>query len=422
MKNRRILFRVAILFLVLFLACCARPQVVVKEPGAPATEEVTPKPSDSERPLFAPFVREVNRFAIGCVLPLSGPHAEVGDKSLEAILLAAGIFEARNKSPWKIIAQDSRGNSEQTKAAIEYLAEKKNVIAIIAVTGTAEALDAAREAERWQVPLILITSREGVSLSSEYVFQHFLTPSQQVRAIVSYAVNNMNSAIFSALYPADEYGEEMMKIFREEVARVGGRLEKMVPYGVNKTDFTEEINKLTGNQIYLARKTTKKTEPKKKISLDFEALFIPDSYRRVQMISSQLAFYDVRDVKLMGTSLWNSPYLLKRGAEYLEGAVFADSFFPYTFYREANDFVDIFYTAYGRDPENIEALAYDTAGIVCSTIEKRDVRTRQQLIASLVNMEAYHGATGTTSFGYDRVSQKTPFILKIKNGKLEQVK
>ncbi|MCU0289274.1 MAG: ABC transporter substrate-binding protein, partial [Acidobacteria bacterium] len=226
-------------------------------------------------------------------------------------------------------------NFDHIKEAIEYLAEKENVIAIIAVTGTAEALDAAREAERWQVPLILITSREGVSLSSEYVFQHFLTPSQQVRAIVSYAVNNMNSAIFSALYPADEYGEEMMKIFREEVARVGGRLEKMVPYGINKTDFTEEINKLTSNQIYLARKTTKKTEPKKKISLDFEALFIPDSYRRVQMVGSQLAFYDVRDVKLMGTSIWNSPYLLKRGAEYLEGAVFADSFFPYTFYREA---------------------------------------------------------------------------------------
>ncbi len=414
MKNRKILFRVAILFLALFLACCARPQVVVKEPSAPATEEITPKPPDSERPLLAPFVREVNRFAIGCVLPLSGPHAEVGGKSLEAILLAAGIFETRNKSPWKIIAQDSRGNPEQTKAAIEYLAEKENVIAIIAVAGATEAPDAAREAERWQVPLILITSREGVSLSSEYVFQHFLTPPQQVRAIVSYAVNNMNSAIFSALYPADEYGEEMM--------RVGGRLEKMVPYGVNKTDFTEEINKLTGNQIYLARKTTKKTEPKKKISLDFEALFIPDSYRRVQMISSQLAFYDVRDIKLMGTSLWSSPYLLKRGAEYLEGAVFADSFFPYTFYREANDFVDIFYTAYGRDPENIEALAYDTAGIVCSTIEKKDIRTRQQLITSLVNMEAYHGATGATSFGYDRVSQKTPFILKIKNGKLEQVK
>jgi len=36
--------------------------------------------------------------------------------------------------------------------------------------------------------------------------------------------------------------------------------------------------------------------------------------------------------------------------------------------------------------------------------------------------ENYHGATGTVSFGYDRVAHKTPFILQIKNGKLEQMK
>ena len=422
MKKYRIFAKVAILLLMIFIASCAKPAVVVKEPGTVPSEEGV-RPPDDGRPLFPTFLAKVDRYAIGCVLPLSGPYAELGGKALDAILLSAKMFDQKNESLWKIIARDSRGLPDDTKAAIEHLANTDNVMAIIAVSGTAEALDAAREAQRLEVPLILITSREGVTLASEYVFQHFLTPTQQVRAVVNYALNNLNSAIFSALYPDDDYGEEMVKIFREEVARVGGRLERAIPYAKNKTDFTDAINKLTGNQVTAARiKAAKKTEPKKKIFIDFEALFIPDSYQRIQMISAQLAFYDVRNINLLGTSLWNSPYLLTRGAEYLEGAVFADSFFPTTFSRETNDFIDSYYTAFSRDPENIEALAYDTAAIIFNIIEKQNIQTRQQLVASLTGMENYPGVTGTTSFGYDRVSQKTPFILRIKNGKLEQVR
>jgi ABC-type branched-subunit amino acid transport system substrate-binding protein len=423
MKNYRIVAEIIILFLFLLITCCAKPKVIIQEtvPTPPSPVEV--KPSETAPSPLVPVLPKVNRDTIGCVLPLSGPYAELGNKALDAVLLSAGMFDEKNKTLWKVVAQDSRGLSEDTKKAIEHLANVENVMAIIAVTGTEEALDAAREASKWEVPLILITSKEDVTLASEYVFQHFLTPTQQVRAIVKYAMNNLNCAIFSILYPKDDYGEEMVKIFSREVAREGGKVERAIPYNKNQTDFREEINRLSGNQISFKRKTsTRKTEIKPKLNLDFEALFIPDSYKRVRMISSQLAFYDVKDIKILGTSLWNSPYLLKQGAEYLEGAVFPDSFFIYSFYPEANDFVDIYYTAYSRDPENIEALSYDTAKIIFSILESQNIQTRRELVAALMRLDNYKGATGSISFGPDRVAQKTPFILRVRNGKLEQVK
>lgn len=421
MKNYKIVAKIIILLLIFSIVCCAKPKIVIKEPVPAPSEEVKPPEVAPSPP--APLLPKVNRDTIGCVLPLSGPYADLGSKSLDAILLSAGMFDEKNKTLWKVIAQDSRGLPEETKKAIEYLANVENVMAIVAVTGTPEALEAAREASKWEVPLIVITSREDVTATSEYIFQHFLTPTQQVRAIVKYALNNLNCAIFSVLYPKDDYGEEMVKIFSEEVARAGGKLERAVSYSKNQTDFRDEINKLTGNQISLTRKTSaKKAEIKTKLTLDFEALFIPDSYKRVRMISSQLAFYDVKGIKILGTSLWNSPYLLKQGTEYLEGAVFPDSFFIYSFYPETNNFVDIYYTAYSRDPENIEALSYDTAGIIFSILENQGIQTRRELVAALMRLENYRGATGNISFGSDRVAQKTPFILRIKNGKLEQVK
>jgi ABC-type branched-subunit amino acid transport system substrate-binding protein len=323
-----------------------------------------------------------------------------------------------------VIAADSRGVPEGAKEAIAHLANDENVMAIIVVAGTLEATEAAREAEKWKVPLVLITAKEGVTAGNYYVFQHFLTPTQQIRALTKYALDNMNCAIFSILYPKDRYGAEMVKIFRKEAQRIGGKVEKTVPYNKTQTDFTAEISKITGNRLTSADKVNpkKKLEAKAPLSVDFEALFIPDSYLRVKMIAEQLAFYDVRGVKLLGTNLWNSPDLLKKGAEYLEGAVFADSFYTLSYYPETNNFVDIYYSTYGREPEYIEALAYDSAGIIFKVLERNDIQTRRDFASTLIQLENYKGATGTTSFDADRVSQKVAFILKVRNGKLEQVK
>jgi ABC-type branched-subunit amino acid transport system substrate-binding protein len=338
-------------------------------------------------------------------------------------LLATGIFDEQNKPLWKVIVKDSHGLPEGTKAAIANLANAENVMAIIAITGTADAMDAASEATNWKVPLILITPKEGVTSAGEYVFQHFLTPTQQIRALAKYALNDLNCAIFSILYPQDDYGEEMVKIFRQEVVRIGGKVEKAIPYSKNQTDFKEEINKLTGSSVSAPQKKREdQAETKPAISVDFEALFIPDSSSRVKLITSQLAFYDVKGFQLLGTSLWHSPDLLKNGAEYLEDAIFADSFFTNSFYPETNNFVDVYYTKYSREPENIEALAYDTSRIIIDILNDMKITTRAQFAAALKKVENYEGVTGNISFDSDRVAQKTAFILKVTKGKLEQVK
>jgi ABC-type branched-subunit amino acid transport system substrate-binding protein len=170
------------------------------------------------------------------------------------------------------------------------------------------------------------------------------------------------------------------------------------------------------------KKSGDQTENKTAISVDFEALFIPDSASRVKLITSQLDYYNVKGFQLLGTSLWHSPDLLKNGTEYLEEAIFANSFFTNSIYPETNNFVDVYYTKYNREPENIEALAYDTAGIIIDVLDDMEIKTRAQFVAALKKVGNYEGVTGKTSFDSDRVAQKTPFILKVNKGKLKQVK
>ena len=411
-----------VLIMVAFLPAHAEEKPVAVAPAEIRSTAI--KPSSAEATVTMPLPeKQINRHTLGCVLPLSGPYAEWGDKARDAILLAMAAVNEQNKPVWKVIFKDSQGLPEGTKTAIANLANTENVMAVIAITGTAEAMDAASEANKYKVPLILITPKEGVTSAGEYVFQNFLTPTQQIRAMVKYALDDLNCAIFSVLYPKDGYGEEILKIFRQEVIRVGGKLEKAIPYSKSQTDFKEEIIKLTGTMVTAPQKKhDKQAENKTAIAIDFEALFIPDSPSRVKMIASQLDFYEVKGFQLLGTSLWHSPDLFKNSTASLEEAVFADSFSANSFYAEATSFVDLYVMKYSREPENIEALAYDAAGIMINVLNNPEIKTRGQFVAALKKVENYKGATGIISFNADRVSQKTPFILKVKKGKFEQVK
>ena len=440
MNINLILTRMSILLLVILFMGCAKIFAIPEKPAErpPAGDTRTQKniqlppevkPPEvtvpkEEPPSLKPIWGKVDRNTLGCVLPLSGAYGVEGNKAFDAILLAAGMFDPASKTPWKVIAADSRGEQEGVKEAIARLANDENVMAIIAVVGTPEATDAALAAEKWKVPLMLITSKEGVTEGSQYVFQHFLTPTQQIRALTKYALDNLNCAIFSVLYPKDRYGTEMVKIFREEVQKIGGRVETAVPYSKTQSDFTAEIGKVTGNRPTSGDKfnSPKKSVAPTPLSVNFEALFIPDSYLRVKMIAEQLTFYNVKSFYLLGTSLWNSPDLLKKNSEYLEGAFIADSFCNTSYYPETNNFVDIYYSAYSREPEYIEALAYDSVGMILKVLEKNDVKTRSDFVSALTGLKNYKGATGATSFNAERVSQKVAFILKVTNGKLEQVK
>jgi len=361
--------------------------------------------------------------AVGCILPLTGRFAEAGQKALDALILSSDIFNRRYNVPWKIVVADSGESAASIGEAVAYLADQAGVMAIVAVAGSTEAADAAREAEKRKVPLILITSREGVTEGYEYVFQHFLTPTQQMQALARYSLDRLNVAIFSVLYPQDDYGEEMVRLFRKEIQKVGGKISKVVSYSKTQTDFTEQILKLTGQKIAGSGKMyATSQEARNKMFVDFEALFIPDSPLRLKMITSQLAYYDVKGFTLLGTSMWHTSDLLKKGADYLEDAVFVDSFLANGFLPETNDFVDIYYSAYGREPENIEALCYDTMEIVLGILEDEKIKTRGEFKGALLAVDRFNGATGSVYFRGSHVAQKSAFILRIQNGKLVQVR
>lgn len=359
-------------------------------------------------------------YPVGCILPLSGRNAAYGNGALDAVLLATGVFNAAKATPIRLLIEDSQSEPAVAGAAVAKLAGA-GVTCILGPLGSQEALEAAKEAQRLKVPILTLTQREGITGIGDYVFRNFLTAAMQIRAVVQYAQAELGLRRFAILSPDDPYGQEMARLFREEVVRKGGEIRKEKSYKTDQTDFGEEIHALAGI-VPVSPDAERPVALQPKPNPGFEALFIPDSALRVGMIVSQLAYYDITGIRLLGTSGWDSPELLKTDPERLQGAVFVDGFFPNSFRPEVNAFIESFYLSYGREPDAMEALVYDAAAMAVRLIVEGRGGTREAFRQGLMQVKGYQGVTGRTSFSPSRDAEKELFILTVKDGQIIQVK
>ncbi len=357
---------------------------------------------------------------IGCILPLSGRYAAYGNKALDAVLLAAGVFNAAKETPIRILVEDSQSEPAVASAAAAKLADA-GVACILGPLGSQEALEAAKEAQRLKVPILTLTQWEGITGIGDYVFRDFLTAAMQVRTVVQYAQAEIGLRRFAILYPEDAYGREMARLFREEVLRKGGEIVREKSYKTDQTDFGEEIRALAGLPPDNPAPDVPAMAPPKP-NPGFEALFIPDSAARVAMIVPQLAYYDITGIRLLGTSGWDSPDLLDTDPERLQGAIFVDGFFANSFRPEVNRFIEAFYMAYRREPDMMEALVFDAADVAVRLVIENRGGTRETFRKSLMQVKGYQGATGKTSFSSSRDAEKELFVLTVKGGQIIQVK
>ncbi|MDD5711684.1 MAG: penicillin-binding protein activator [Smithellaceae bacterium] len=369
----------------------------------------------SARPVKAPSR------TIGCVLPLSGRYASYGNKALEAIIMAAGIFDVK-KTPLRIAVADSQGIPEEAGKAVTRLAAESGLMCILGPMSGAEAEEAAREAQRLKVPIILLTQKEGLSAAGEYVFQNYLTAAMQVRALARYAVGELGLTRFAALYPESPYGHELINLFRTEVTRRGGGLIRTQSYEEGQTDFGRQIKTLTGMPVNDDSEGEEGIGIEPQPVVDFDAIFIPDVPSRAGMIAAQLNFYNVSGVQLLGTSAWNSPELLRQNSGDVNGAIFVDVYTPDSYYSHVNDFKEAFFKAYGREPASMEALVYDAAGIVASLLRNNQIDSRDRFRTALLSVKKYQGVTGQISFAGSREAQKEIMILQAKDDRIIPVR
>lgn len=385
---------------------------------------------------------KVDSRTIGLIVPLTGKRSVVGYKTLRGVQLGLGIY-GNKASSFRLVVMDSELNPDVARKAVEKLVLEDNVIAIIGGVESKTVNAEAAKAQEYGVPFIALSQKSGVTQIGENIFRNALTGSMIVDKIVDTAMNDLRLTKFAILFPNDAYGVEYANLFWDRVKAAGGSITAAQVYNPKETDFSGYIQRMV-NTFYIedraeefqARlkaleeaKDTKKVRhadaltPDKVLPpiVDFQAIFIPDGTAAFSSIASYLSYYDVDNVYLLGTNIWNNPSILAKPElkRSLEKSLFVDSFLSTDNKFLTSDFYSNFKNIFNEEPGIFEVQAYDSALIVRQALNT-GADNRLQMSNKLLNIKSIPGALGNLSISKDREVSRPLISIKIQKDQFTQ--
>lgn len=384
------------------------------------------------------------RDTIGCLLPLSGKYQVFGQRALQGIQLAIQDLSKVHDRAFHVIIKDTQSSPERAVQCVDELNQEK-VMGILGPMLTPRM--AGVRAETLGIPLIALTQKSEFPLQGDYLFLNFITPEMQVQSLASYVFKALGLKKVAILYPNERYGKRYMELFWDVVDEFNGQVVGVESYDGNKTDFTTPIQKLTGEfyplpdflipetlageeveipgvpeENKILQSSRGATTPiEAAIEIDFQALFIPDSVSRVNLILPQLAFNDATGMVLLGTNLWHQESLLTGAKGYNKNSVITDGYFGSSKNPITAGFEKGFTDLYETFPGFLEAIAYDTATILFEAALDEAVDSRESLKNVLQGGQMFEGVTGKTWFDKTGSAHKELFLITVKRGRFMEI-
>jgi ABC-type branched-subunit amino acid transport system substrate-binding protein len=351
--------------------------------------------------------------------------------------------ESRSRSGVELRVRDSGGNPERAAAAIREFAADENIAAVVGPIFSAESEAAALEAERLGIPLLTLSNREQIARGREFVFRLRMTPDDEIDRLVDYAVADRGAEKFAVLYPLNRYGRGMRSRYWNAVLDRGGIVVAAAGYEPDATDFSASIRSLAGFDLLTADEEVALRERSQALRrgrrldpevgallkeilyrqlgpeadplpprVDFDALFIPDTHEKIQLITPQLAFHEIEGVQLLGSGDWNHPDLVQIARGHVRGAIISSGFHSDSRFGIVSDFVVRYRESFASRPDEFSANAFDALNLVLTQLAEEKT-SRIELKEGMLRVHAYPGVSGVTSFLSDGNARKRPFLIEV---------
>ncbi len=343
----------------------------------------------------------------------------------------------------KLVVRDTGGVPERAAEAVRELSRNESVVAIIGPIFSDECEAAAREADALRIPLLTLSNRIDLSNDRDYVFRLRLTPEDEVGFLVDYAFDKLGARRFAVLYPATRYGRGMRVRYWDAVVARGGVMTASAAYDPDATDYSDSIRSMVGFELLTNREVVALAERERAMKrarrlppveagamrrelysmpgpeneplppiVDFDALFIPDSNDRIQMLVAQLAYHDVQRVQLLGSSEWADPSFVRVGTQHVRGAVIATPFHRDSPFAGVQSFVTDYESSFGTAPDTFSSHAFDATNLVLlQFVQSRT--SRDAVRDGLMKVRSYPGVSGLTTIDDNGGARKRPFLLQV---------
>ncbi len=396
----------------------------------------------------------LNTNRVGVILPLTGNFAPEGRQ------IAAGLrfaeMELRRKRANGVNVEfdvrDSGGSMIRTIQQAQQLVDDPNVICLIGEMENIITAGLAGVAEAYETPLLTTAATDrGIASIGTHVYQISPDLEVQARAMARYAFFVDSLRTFVTLAPNDEYGQQMVDAFSEEIDHLGGEIitqrwyygvpeklgrqfkqireiafrrafeDTMRPQLPNFTslnrdslwkDFLERFKAETNQDETIVEQSA--AYPVTNI----DGIFLPIYQEDIEYVARQLKYFNI-NAKILGGEYWFLSELEKKRTlrRYIDGATFVSGYYfdPKDFsYR---NFRDRFRKAVGVTPERWALFGFDLANFVFSLLDHQKI-SRSDFLHRLAASAPFEGREGRIEFNPQTRVNHSVYILRIEGSKI----
>ena len=403
--------------------------------SGPVVDNLEIEANSNETPLSLSQITDSSGDAgkIGLLLPVDNQEKSWGKAIYEGMQLAI----KKNVSNLKLVVADPGSSIESAKKATEHLINDERVMAIVGPLTADQAVVAAKKSQEAGVPFLSTSPRTnlkwgGTTINFSFDFK------KQSMALAKYASEKLNATRFAMIFPRDDFGKGFAEAFYASVQKIGGTFTAIESYPTDQKDFRKNVENMVGlGNVLDARwkekeqllkdteeklKRPLKDKEKKELKLppivDFDVVFIPDSYKAIGQIAPLFAYYDISNVSLLGPSTWNSPQVLQRAGQFLDKAIVVDFFSKNSQNSATQDFLKNFQVEYGKIPGVMNALGFDLASSIDKAM-KENSGSRKKLMQSFIGLGEFLGVIGLEKWDETRDPISEIQIFQILKNKIE---
>jgi len=304
--------------------------------------------------------KEIPKIAV--LFEISGKYSYYANEAL----LGIDFFIKKNKNvPFKIEIFDFKSDSESLRIKIEKILKNDEFLCILGPLTSKFALYASFFSEENKIPLLTPTATSPIiTKDKNYVFSMSYSDIEQGKAIGKFAIDYLGISEFSIIYKKeDPYSNILFEEFKKYVVEKGGKI-----LGIEEFDESE---------IDLKVSFLKNANP--------PIVFCPLHTKDATILIEKCLKENFTPIFLGGDGLYSYEIVEKFG-KYADEKIkiyISSPFHPDKEIEEYKEFIDEFEIEYGKKPNFLSALSYESLIFIKRCFENLKKFDRENLKNSM---------------------------------------
>jgi len=370
---------------------------------------------------------------IGVLAPLTGPDSGAGAQILNAARLAVGMSEAEID----LRVRDTGGSLSGTIEGALSLINQDGASILIGPWQEELAYITAGMAQMADVPIILPHSRSSTAPRlGRNVFQLQATSAIQARALADAAIDSLGMHTFAVLAPFSGPERDFAENFMTRVEERGGSVVAYQEYFPPADDFQPQLREIRrqGLAISLADTAGISIDDRAAVAEadedtlglvpvgSIDGLLAPGTnVNEATYIAFHVKFFNLVTT-ILGGPAWNSYSVINQGGDYVNGAIFTDTWsFGYTSMPQI-DFANAYHSLYGSQPGRAATLTWDAVRLAMTAWRMTGTGADDRSMALrrwLAGVSSYEGASGPINLERNARANDAVFFLTIAGDRIE---